>query len=355
MPDKNITHEGGQKKKLLYEVSLIRPVVIFLLVVMHSFTKISEGGGRTTDYQLPEVYQWLCHFISGFRIETIALVAGYVFAYQSLVLNRKYEFKPFVLKKFKRLVLPMLFFGLFYYVLFLYTPTTFSVGDFLLKWFSGCGHLWFLPMLFWCFLAIWLIDRLHLSSWTTLIVLATLAILPLPYYRLPLGFARLPHFLFFVYGGYYLYEYRDILARYGLFSVKAVLLLWVSYVMLVVVRQSLFDESSLLSQVMWKASLTSIDLLISCVGIIALYCTISRNTINISFVPRPWVIRSSDYCYGVYVFHQFMLVFLYHYTSLVSNTNSYVIPWVGLVIAFSVSWCLTYLTLRTSFGRYLIG
>ena len=67
----NIESHKTTEKKLLYEVSLIRPFVIFLLVVMHSFTKIAEGGLRSNTYQLPEIYQWLCHLISGFRIEKL--------------------------------------------------------------------------------------------------------------------------------------------------------------------------------------------------------------------------------------------------------------------------------------------
>lgn len=350
--------ENEQKKKLLYEVSLIRPFVIFLLVVLHSFTKISAGGIRNNDYQLPDIYQWLCNFISGFRIETIALVAGYVFAYQSIVLKRKYDLQPFVVKKFKRLIIPMLFFGIFYYAMFLYTPSTFSISNFLLKLFSGCGHLWFLPMLFWCFLTIWIIDHFNLSSWKTLVILALLAILPLPFYRLPLGFARLPHFLFFVYGGYFLYEHRKYLLHYGL-SLKSITSFWFVYVVLVIVRHTFihtsFEISPLFSTRLWRPCFSSLDLLISCIGIIALYCTISRKTIKVSFVPKQWIIRASDYCYGVYVFHQFILVYLYHYTSIVPNVNPYVIPWIGLCTAFSVSWCLTKITLLTRFGRYLIG
>ena len=34
-------------RKLLYEVSIIRPLVIFLLVFLHSFEKIADGGGVT--------------------------------------------------------------------------------------------------------------------------------------------------------------------------------------------------------------------------------------------------------------------------------------------------------------------
>ena len=82
-----------EKKKLLYEVSYIRPIVIFLLVVSHSFTKIQVGpNGAMNDYDLATGYLWLVRLIKGFRIETIALVAGYVFAYQSIDLKRKYEF-----------------------------------------------------------------------------------------------------------------------------------------------------------------------------------------------------------------------------------------------------------------------
>jgi len=346
------------EKRLLYEVSLIRPFVIFLLVVMHSFTKIAEGGLRSNTYQLPEIYQWLCHLISGFRIETIALVAGYVFAYQSIDLHRKYELKSFVIKKFRRLILPMLFFGIFYYVMFLYVPETFSVSGFLLKWFSGCGHLWFLPMLFWCFMAIWLIDHFHLSSWKTLLLLAIIAVLPLPFYRLPLGFSRLPHFLFFVYGGYFLYEHRHLILNHSL-NIKTALSLWVVYVFWIIIRQTALEQTPNLSfnlgAFIWKGLQNSVDLLISCIGILALYTSISIKTIHSSFIPPQWVIRSSDYCYGVYVFHQFILVYLYHYTPIVSKINSHIIPWLGLTIALLASWCLTNLFLRTRFGRYLIG
>lgn len=350
--------EHQAKKKLLYEVSLIRPFVIILLVVMHSFTKIAAGGVRENDFQLPSLYAWLCHIISGFRIETIALVAGYVFAYQSIVLHKKYEFKPFVVKKAKRLIFPMLFYGIFYYVFFLYEPETFSIGTFFIKWLSGCGHLWFLPMLFWCFLFIWAIDHYHISSWILLLVLALFAILPLPYYKLPLGFARLPHFLFFVYGGFFLFEHRNFLIRYGL-SGRFIFSFWLIYVFLVILRQTSLPEKSLnisfIFQKLWDVLISSLDMLISCVGITALYCTICRKIKDAKYTPPNWIINASKYCYGVYVFHQFILVYLYHYTNIVSNVNPYILPWIGLATALSISWCLTGLSLRTRFGRYLIG
>lgn len=38
------TTDAAPQKKLLYEVSIIRPIVIFLLVLLHSLTKITNGG-----------------------------------------------------------------------------------------------------------------------------------------------------------------------------------------------------------------------------------------------------------------------------------------------------------------------
>lgn len=345
-----------EKKKLLYEVSYIRPIVIFLLVVSHSFTKIHKGAGDVTqDYDLVVGYLWLVRLIKGFRIETIALVAGYVFAFQSIDLKRKYEFWPFVKKKFVRLIIPMLFFGCIYYFCFLFKPTSFSVFNFVNKLLSGCGHLWFLPMLFWCFISIWLIDHYHLSSNWLLLILAVFSIVP-PL-NLPLGLSRLPHFLFFVYAGYFLWEHHDKV--WSRANCKWIVLAWVVYVLLVVVKATMIPPyrvaNTLLSKVFLLGLNNGMHLISSCSGIMALYLTIVNFTNRDGFTPPQWVINASNDCYGVYVFHQFILIWLYFYTPIVELCPSLLVPLVGLIVAFSSSLLLTKLTLRTRFGRFLIG
>ncbi len=344
------------KKKLLYEVSIIRPLVIFLLVLLHSFTKIAEGGGKTNDYQLVGFYQWFTWLISGFRIETIALVAGYVFSYQSHDLGRKYKFLPFLWKKFKRLIIPMIVFGLIYYFCFYFDKDTFTISSFLLKLFSGCGHLWFLPMLFWCFLAIWIIDHFKLSSWWLLLFLAVLSIVPTP--GLPLGFARLPHFVFYVYGGYFLWTKRDWLFEHCL-TWKWIVALWLLYIALVVVSHAVMpspsDTMSFIEKFLTLVERHAVDLFMAVCGIIALYLTVCSFTTKDGFKPKTWIILASDNCYGVYVYHQFILVWLYFYTSLVAVCHPLVVPWIGFAFALTISLLLTKLTLKTKIGRLLIG
>lgn len=358
MIQKNISSLQTERK-LLYEVSYIRPIVIFLLVVSHSFTKIHKGAGtQTQPYELAEAYLWLVRLIKGFRIETIALVAGYVFAYQSIDLGRKYKFWPFIVKKFKRLIIPMLVFGVVYYFCFLFRQSDFHWDSFVVTLLSGGGgHLWFLPMLFWCFLTIWVIDRFKLSSWITLLVLAIISIIPTP--GLPLGFGRLPHFLFYVYAGYFLWEHREAPMRWSK-SNKIIVAFWILYVLLVVISNSsllpTYSKDSAIGQKLISLLIkNTMKLFTSCSGIMALYLTVVHFTNREGFVPPKWVINASSDCYGVYVFHQFILVWLYFHTPLVSSCPSLWVPLIGFAVAFTISLLLTKLFLKTRFGRFLIG
>lgn len=77
------------QKKLLYEVSYIRPIVIFLLVFMHSFSHIGDIQIDNNSITLIEPYKWIVDLIIGFRIETIAFVAGYVFYIKAMTKIKK--------------------------------------------------------------------------------------------------------------------------------------------------------------------------------------------------------------------------------------------------------------------------
>lgn len=341
---------SNPNKKLLYEVSYIRPIVIFLLVFLHAFTKIQRGAGYENEYTMPSIYEWMCRFISGFRIEMIAMVAGYVFAYQSIDLHRSYDFWPFVVKKFRRLILPMLFYGIIYYFMFFFDRQHFSIVDFHTKVLSGCGHLWFLPMLFWSFISIWVIDHFKIVSFSLFLVLAIFSLTPS--LQLPFGLARYPHFLFYVYGGYYLWGHRQFLLHRN--SIISILTSWALYVILVVISLCLVPTYGM-GGVISVVTKNILDLIISIMGIIALYKTICHFTNSVKFQPKTWVVAASSVCYGVYVYHQFITTLLYRNTALVNAVNTYVLPWLGFITALVISLVLTKLTLMTKFGRELIG
>ena len=346
------------QKKLLYEVSIIRPLVIFLLVFLHAFAPVTGAWESPEGVSIVPAYVWLCEFIRGFRIETIALVAGYVFAFQSLDLGRQYAFGGFAWKKFKRLILPCIVFSLIYYFLFYFDKTTFAVVPFLLSILSGSGHLWFLPMLFWCFIAIWTIDRYKLSSWWLLTLLALVSLLPIPY--IPFGLQRLPHFLFYCYFGYTLYEHREQVIR-RLMNARSIVCLAAVYIALTIVNKLCIDPhlafttESFVMKLGWYMLSGACKFIISCSGILALYLLVSTKTTLPDFVPHQAIIDASKVCYGVYVYHQFLYVWLFEHTAFPMWVGSYALPWTAFAITITVSYILTRLTLKTKTGQFLIG
>lgn len=348
------------EKRLLYEVSIIRPLIIFLLVVLHSFAPLVGSWSAIDGVEINSVYYWFCKFIQGFRIETIALIAGYVFAYQSIIMGRKYDFLPFVWKKVKRLIIPCIVFSLIYFFLFNFDINTFNPLSFCLTILSGAGHLWFLPMLFWCFVVIWVIDKYKLSSWWLWAILCLLSIYPIPLY-VPLGFQRLPHFLFYCFCGYFLYERHQSLTN-KIMNWRSIGLLWLIYISATIVsvlyilpQVKLLGSENITNKLVWYGAQGVFNLVCSLCGIMALYLMVMKVTTRTGYHPNQWIIDASKICYGVYVFHQFILEGLYYHTNIPQNTNVWLLPWIMLFITCISSYILTKLTLLTKTGRFLIG
>lgn len=349
--------DNKQTKRLLYEVSIIRPLVIFLLVLMHSFTV--HGGGWSMPEGLDNVrgYFWIAKLISGFRIETIALIAGYVFSYQSNELGRKYAFVPFIKKKFMRLIIPGAFFSIIYFFLFNYDASSFSPLIFVVKIFTGVGHMWFLPMLFWSFALLWLIDHYNMSSYNLLLLLAIISIMPIPF-TIPFGIGRMFHFAFYVMAGYVLFIEQERFMNY--MNKNKAIFIGALYILLVVANHQFIEpqysgETTLYIKGMMMIVSNLFKFLSSVTGIIVLYYVVMKYISTDGVEQKQWVVGLSGISYGVYIYHQFILKYLYYHTSMPQDLGTYWLPWVGFAIALSLSIVLTKLTLITRGGRFLIG
>lgn len=376
------------KKKLLYEISIIRPLIIFLLVVYHSLCVFTGGWVPPAGVPDNAVYWWLGHLISGFRIETIAFVGGYVFCYQCVEQARRQRFFAFVWKKFKRLIIPCFLFGIVYFLLYRFNPARFSFHVAFWRVANGIGHLWFLPMLFWCFMASWLLDRLlhwlserhpafyRPAGWLLLLLLAGVSLLRPT--GLKLGLTRAPYFLFYFYLGYWLRALirqrleapqtaegspwrRVVCLCLAWMTYLAVLLLYLQVTNLHLPGVSFQCPHWLRGWNIWCVRLLTFGRTTS--GILALYFTVIcflRHHRSPDAQPSPFLRQCSRLCYGVYVFHMFFMQHLYFGTSFpqlccASTIGAWLLPWVVLVITLSLSVVLTSLLLRTRFGRFLIG
>ena len=347
-----------QPQQRLKEVSFIRPLIILSLVLDHSFVKIAAGGLRRNDYQLPTFYEWLNYFNIEATLEMFVMISGYLFAYQCITLQRKATLWAFMVKKAHRLLLPMLVFGILYYYCFYYNTDTFSVSSFLVKLLSGCGHLWFLPMLFWCLLLLWLIEKYELSGNALLVALAFLSMIrsvPIPF-----GLNSVSHYLFYAYFGYYLYQHRDIIVNYLSNHKYFSILMSLLYILLVAIgHSSLITDmpTDTTCQYAVQYALRSILELPACLcGIIALFTLAISSSQRVSLETNPsWIKQADKVSFGIYLYHQFLLIYLYHYTPIISEVNPWLLPWIGFLFSYTISWLLAHITLKTKVGRYLIG
>ena len=90
-------------------------------------------------------------------------------------------------------------------------------------------------------------------------------------------------------------------------------------------------------------------------GVIAFYMTALYMAGGAKKISRDSLIaRIGNYCFGVYIFQQFILKILYYHTPIPAATGPYLLPWIGVLITLFVSYLLTYLIRLTWFGREIL-
>jgi fucose 4-O-acetylase-like acetyltransferase len=191
--------KSNQNKSLLLDVSILRPVLIVLLVFYHAFAIYSGAWKPISGFPEVKFYWWLDKLSYASMLETFVFMSGYVFGYQVRTKGDvKLEAKNLFLSKFKRLIIPSMIFS-FLYILF-FQGTTQSFISISYDIVNGVAHMWFLPMLFWCFVGVWVIEKMKLTPKLVLALLILCSIfwiVPLPFQM-----GETMYYLLFFYTGY---------------------------------------------------------------------------------------------------------------------------------------------------------
>ena len=212
------------KRKNLDEVSFIRPILIVLLVLVHSFTVFNDGWPPFEGFVPCEAYKWISRFSYSFMLETFIFVSGYVYAFQKFELGKNDSFKKLLSKKAQRLLFPSIVFSILYAQLINGNNLLDSahIGASFLSVLSGVGHMWYLPVLLWCFVAIYLVNKVRLNKGLLLFAFGIMAILPLP--SLPFQLYRLPYYFFFFYLGQVFWLNRE--KYFSKLPLKKIITIW---------------------------------------------------------------------------------------------------------------------------------
>lgn len=194
----NAQKQAVRNKRYLDDVCVIRIILILLLIVYHSFCPYTSSFWPNPQNHSIPVYYWIGRSSYSFMLETFVFISGLILGHQVTIKGSSHlNFNTLIKNKVKRLILPSIIFSVLYYLLFL------DLNDNLIGTMNtiieGAGHMWFLPMLFWCFVLVYILSRLRVNDKILILLLfliSCFAVIKLPF-RLNLS---LYYLLFFYFG-----------------------------------------------------------------------------------------------------------------------------------------------------------
>lgn len=318
----------------LNDVALLRCFATISLVAWHSYCSYICWGLASSP--LNEFYTNLFYFITpDANMPLFTFISGYLFSY--LLLKGKYlHFRQFANNKVNRLLYPYLILG------FAINMTQIGRQNPIELLLGAPNHLWYCLMLFYCFMACWLIEkwkpRLNILAMFLSFLLVILAggrnLVPTP-----LGIWMPCYYYGYFYFGFLFFRHRD----------KAFLLIRKWFPIIVI----FYIVSCILKQYTLK-----LTLLISCISFLLIVMRLANSSRGnwLSEKYNNSVEVVGKYSFGVYVFHQWIIwnVTRYPRMSPFMSEHYILFPLLLFITVFFVSMLLTHFSLKTRIGRFLL-
>ena len=324
-----------------------------MLVFYHAFAVFSGGWAPIEDYPEISVYDLLDKLSYACLLETFVFISGYIFGYQvrQKGTEKVLKAKKIFVKKFKRLIVPSIIFSTIYLLMFRdYHQSIFtSVYQIL----CGVGHMWFLPMLFWCFVIVYLIEKMGIRR-KLAIVLQFFAMF-MSFLPFPFGIGAALYYVIFFYVGYILQK-EDIVSLCNI--ERALPIFTILFVVVFLIKMWVGDLSELsfvgfpmVDKILYVSLMTFVRFVCASVGIIMLYA--ASKTLCVTHCQLMGGGILSENCFGVYLFQQFILKAIYE-SPIPQMINPYILPWISFVITLILSLWLTIVIRKTEIGRNIL-
>lgn len=305
-------------------IDSIRTLGILFVVVFHTYIICFSNS---------EVLVYLSPFAA--MMPLITFISGYLF--RMLYNEGHYKsFKMFVIKKAKRLLIPMFAFSFLYIN---YKSLNLKTIDLVL---NGVGPLWFLIMLFWNFLFAFLfyncIDMISdKRKYTILMMLSLLFFFILIYIPLPehFGINAFSNYLFYFILGGVISENRDIIYKYT--NKEMSLFLLILFIPLYMVCMHVIPMNHVGKVI--GGNMIRLSVLL----VLPLFCYYFQSHINVFLKPI------NKFSFGIYLIHSFILLILNNNFPLIIHNPLFV-----FLIAFAISYLITKLSIKTQIGEFLM-
>lgn len=335
----------------LQNVVILRSFAIMAVVLYHCYCPWLTAW-NWADTPARPYYSFIMEVMLVGRMPLFVFVSGYLFSHLYIDRGKYHKFTSFIGNKFKRLLVPMLLFSGLMAVCLQRNYVEMIIGD-------NCYHLWFLKMLFWCFIVCWVIARFVRVVWIEcLVLLLSAALMFMPFPEL-LGLSYFSKYFFFFIGGYMFYEHRCRMRFIYSKLIGGGIALAYVFLCIVCYVQYRSSTAGTYSDIIHTDRIVAL----SRYFIRPLSVLLSFILVDWFLVRRTRLITFFDslnkLSYGIYLFHMLFIQLISKYfltqAKGVFDSHYIVMPIVLFVTIFSLSAFLTYQLQSTSWGKWLIG
>lgn len=331
------------KNMRLDDISILRVFCILVVVFFHCYGMMFASSHFPETISAYEQLYFIpnqCVFIN-VAMPLFVLISGYLFAFL-LQLGKYPTWGNLFRKKGVRILLPYFVFGLFFMA---------TTGDWHpLQLLQSYWHLWFLPMLFWCFIFGYAIFQIKLKTFWEILFLAIAfcgTFLP-KFIPMWFGLHNITRWFYWFYLGMLVYKYKNVLNLY-IGKYKLYLCLFAFYAVMTYLYPTEYGSEK------WYSNLAVTGCLVS---IVHLMDKVDWSKLKVT---TP-LVKFSSYSFGIYIWHNWVALMLISKTSqrifgLPELAANHVIlfPLCFSLITLAISWGLSWGMMKTKVGKFLIG
>lgn len=331
------------------QISFCKTVLMLLVIFYHSCVFWTGNWfPYPVVYESKFIYNLAC-WLNSFHIYAFTVISGYLFSYSKYTLNKYKVFSEFMLNKVRRLLIPFLFVSVIWVIpigqaFFKYDRQTF-IKRYVFA--TSPNQLWFLLMLFWCFLFAWLVSN-HIQKWTAFSVgisLLSFALGLVLGHFVPNYFCVLTafsYFPFFVLG----MKLRD-------WKWLTLIPAWV-YVLVDVIVFLIYQYLQSLDNGLYVILLNVVlSFALHLVGALMAWSCLQWLGTLINWKKSKVFTLLSRYSMPMYLFHQQIIYFCIYLFN--GRINQYLNVIVNFIIAVLCSMLISYMLMKWKITRFLIG
>ena len=342
------------KEERLCEPDVIRAVAAVIVVFFHAYCMMYAPTHFPDTIEIyREKYYWFNSICLWFHMPIFIFVSGGVYGYLYTTKGKYREFWPFVKSKIQRLLVPYVVFA----VIFMLTTNAWNWSGL----YSGAySHLWFLSMLFWCFVTICIVNRLNLHGIWFKVIILLLSFYFLCYGRCTwnfFGVTGMYRWVFWFYLGFVVYSNREEVYNWIKRKVVLVFMLPILYGIcmwyMITFVGTYGDE--------YKCFISEIGFTCAVIWIWFMLCWLVEK-FGAGWTQCRLIKELSTCSFGIYIFHNWVEPFMISRTvqrllplADWAANHTVLFPLIFSLLALLISYVMTKMVLMTRLGRALIG